>query len=213
MIKETAQKNYTLLQNMKHYLLLSFFSFILTILYGQKPYNDPYTYPGAIILIDSSVLHCNVKYRQKDEMLICTNNSENTAYSAEDVIYFQFYDSEKELNRYFFSLKTEEMDTQFFELLVSGEIKLFVKAYLAGGFIEQNQTITTFHIDGKQVIYHLFYDNGGVIHRLNNFSEEILPMMRKRVSDVSSYIVNNKLKLNEQKHQLALVKYYNTLVQ
>ncbi|MEP2773314.1 MAG: hypothetical protein ABJH05_14275 [Fulvivirga sp.] len=198
---------------MKHYLLLSFFSFILTISYGQKLYNDPYTYPGAVILNDSSVLHCNLKYSQKNENLICMTSTENIEYSAQDVIYFQFYDAKKELNRYFFSLKTEKMDMQFFELLVSGEIKLFVKAYLAGGFIEQNQTITTFHIDGKQVVYHLFYDNKGVVHRLNNFSEEILPMMQNRVSDISSYIVSNKLKLSEQKHQLALVKYYNNLVQ
>lgn len=198
---------------MKHYLLLGFLPFILTISHGQKLYNDPYSYPGAIILNDSSVLHCSLKYNQKNEKLICTTDTKSIEYNAQEVIYFQFYDSEKELNRYFFSLKSESLNTQFFELLVSGEIKLFVKAYLAGGFIEQNQTITTFHIDGKQVVYHLFYDNEGVIRRLNNFSEEILPMMQSKVRDISSYIVNNKLKLNEQKHQLALVKYYNNLVQ
>lgn len=178
---------------------------------AQHWYNDGQLHPGVIIAKSKTLYRGNVLYDQANEKLTCYTKNGLIEFDAEDVYYFQFYDNDKKLNRFFYAKTDTENRTRLYELLLSGAINVYRKSVLSNEDVRSHTNSTIFYL-GQWVDYVLFYEHDTAVKKLKKFESDILPLMKANINEISNFIISNELDITDYNDQLLLIDYYNQLV-
>jgi hypothetical protein len=176
--------------------------------FGQKFHNDQNKYYGVAILDNKNTKKGKFRYHQDTESIYF---DDGTALSADNTLYFQYYDGDHKINHYYFSLASKDGKLGFYESLLSGKIILYKKDILVEkNHIDTYQTLISMNL-GEIIEPKLYYMDNNTIRPLELFEEDILPMMKNKMEQMSQYIVLNQLRINFLADQIIIIDYFNEI--
>jgi len=194
---------------MKRNIVLICFYFVSHLTYSQDWYDDPKYYNGVVVLDDRSTIRGLLSYNQSKERLSFESGQK---ISASEALYFQFYDPDEKYNRYFFSHIDKNQKYNFYEVLLNGKLLLFRKPIvIKKDLIDNENSKTTLHINKNVIENQLYLNQNDTMVIIDNFEEQILPLLKDQIKAVSNYIFSKQLDITLPSDQLLIIDYYNGL--
>lgn len=171
---------------------------------------------GKLLLENGQTLEGELSYDLKFEVVRVKNNGMTQAFTAESIAYFELFDPIKQIHRKYVSVDTPVYPNYqrraFFEVISHGELAMLRKSeYVRRPRITEDMRAP--HIYLNTVCKHTYFmheENSGLT-LINDFEEEILPLMHRYEDEVEKYIKRCKLKMKKVHEQLRVVNLYNML--
>lgn len=193
----------------KRNIALIFLYLTCLLTYSQDWYDDPQSYDGVVILSDRSTLRGVFSYSQSNELLYFKSGQR---VRASEALYFQFYDPDERYNRYFFSHIDRNQEYSFYEVLLNGKLLLYRKSIVVKkDIIDSKNSQTTLLINKNIIEDQLYLNQNDIMVIIDDFEEQILPLLKDQIKAVTSYIFSEQLDITLPSDQLLIIDHYNGL--
>lgn len=171
--------------------------------------------PGQVTLTDQRVVAGEINYDLKYNAIQVRHNDVVRTYTAEKIAHFEFFDQVKHRERHYVAID-QQLDEgyqrkTFFEVLTEGDLTILRKSkYVRKPRVTEDPRAP--HIYLNAVCRHDYYVyNQGEFFEINDFKEQVLPLMSGYEELVQQYIKRCKLKLRKINEQMRVVHLYNQL--
>ncbi len=173
--------------------------------------------PGKVVLEDEQVVSGEINYDLKFNAVQVRQGKTVRTYTAEQIAQFDLYDQVKHRDRRYVAIdhpmKEGYRRKTFFEVLSNGPLTMLRKTK----YVRRPRVTEDFrapHIYLNAVCRHdYFLFNEGQIVEVDDFEEQVLPLMSRHEEPIDDYIKAGKLKLRKIHEQMRLVYLYNQLCQ
>jgi len=171
---------------------------------------------GQLMLEDGKSVTGKISYDVKYEVVRLKMKNTVYAYSAEKLAYFEMQDPIKKIHRKFVSLEAPVHPgysrKTFFEIISFGALDFLRKSE----YIRRPRTTEDLrapHIYLNAVCKHNYFifDPKEGLLEIDNFREEVLPLMKEFAYEVSQYINRCNLRLVKVHEQVRVINLYNQL--
>lgn len=198
------------------YIYLLFFCSITQLTIASSFPQAGFWCTGRVKLENDVVLEGEISYDLKFEALqIKTGNLVRT-YTAENIVVFEIFDPIKYRHRKYVAVD-HTMDEgykrkTFFEVLADGDVTVLRKSkYLRRPRITEDFRAP--HIYLNAVCRHTYYVyREGSFTEIEDFQNQVLPLMRSHQQEIDRYVKRCDLKLREIHEQMRVINLYNQLV-
>jgi hypothetical protein len=177
--------------------------------------NQSLWYPGQVTLADQNVVVGEINYDLKYNAIQVRRHGVVRTYTAEKIAHFTLFDQAKHRERHYVAIDhqlTEGYQRKtFFEVLTEGDLTILRKSkYIRRPRVTEDQRAP--HIYLNAVCRHAYYAyNQGEFFEIDDFTEQVLPLMTDYEDLVQDYIRQCKLKLRKISEQMRVVHLYNQL--
>lgn len=200
---------------MKKCLILSITVLISTVQSMSSPINQGFWCPGSVTLENRQVVTGEVSYDLKFNAVQVRHDGVVRTYTAEKIAHFDLFDQVKHRNRHYVAIDhpVEEgyRRKTFFEVLTDGKMTILRKTK----YVRRPRVTEDFrapHIYLNAVCKHTYYVfNDGEFFEIDDFKEQVLPLMSRHEDLVKDYIEQCRLKLRKVHEQMRVVHLYNQL--
>ena len=200
---------------LKNFWVILFFCGLPLTLPGQRMNYQTDWNPGVVVLNDNTIVKGQVKYIQKKENVVVKKQDKKTTYHASDIKYFQFFDKELGFNRAFSSLnRTPHQpygEIQIFEIVLEGAFPYYRKPILVEKIVVKHDKATSNHIIDDFVEYIYFLKTDENLVEVKKFGNDVLPLLKKHIKEISRFIRENKLDYTLASDQIQIIDRYNAL--
>ena len=172
---------------------------------------------GTVVLEDQRVIEGEINYDLKFGAIQVKRNGLVKTYTAENIAHFTLFDAVKHRERQFVAIDHTEDEgyhrKTFFEVISEGKLTILRKSkYVRKPRVTEDARAPHIYMNAVcRHQYYVFRDNR--FSEIDDFKEEILPLMRDQQQEVSAYIRQCKLKLKRIHEQMRVVALYNQLCQ
>ena len=170
---------------------------------------------GSVTLENQQVVTGEVSYDLKFNAVQVRRNGVVHTYTAENVAHFNLFDQIKHRERSYVAIDHQldegyERKT-FFDVLTDGDLTILRRTkYLRRPRVTEDFRAP--HIYLNAVCKHTYYAfSNGEFFEIEDFKEQVLPLMNRHEEVVSDYIDHCKLKLRKVHEQMRVVHLYNQL--
>lgn len=136
--------------------------------------------------------------------------SEQKLFQVEEIVAFNYFDSELNVERVYKTFEENNLDKNFYELVLEGKVEVWRKLYsglLEEAMIQQKTLLSDY--DQK---FDYYYKAGENLVAMEKFNTTILPeILKYHNKEVKKFILRYNLNLDYTTHQILLLKYYNSL--
>ena len=153
---------------------------------------------------NGSVINGSIHYPKGFGMIFIKNDEEKIVLTAEKVRLFRYYDSISNINRKFVSIKKNDHTTQFYEVVINGEVSVVreMKKYADRSHPDE--------IDSYRYFAH--YKN--LMIPLTHFRNKVYPkLVEEQPIDIRTYVRGERLDPNEMQSALLIIKEFNRVKQ
>ena len=200
---------------MKQLSLVLMLIFVSIIQGFSSPINQGLWCSGQVVLKDQQVVKGEISYDLKFNAIQVRADGIVRTYTAENVAHFRLFDQIKHRDRRYVAID-HQLDEgyqrrTFFEVLTEGDLTVLRKTK----YVRKPRVTEDFrapHIYLNAVCKHTYYGfSGSRFFEIDNFKEQVLPLMNRYEDLVSDYIKQCKLKLRKIHEQMRVVHLYNQL--
>ncbi len=177
--------------------------------------NQGLWHPGQVTLADQNVVAGEINYDLKYNAIQVRRHGVVRTYTAEKIAHFKLFDQAKHRQRHYVAIDhqlTEGYQRKtIFEVLTEGDLTILRKSkYVRRPRVTEDQRAP--HIYLNAVCRHAYYAyNQGNFFEIEDFTEQVLPLMTDYEDLVQDYIRRCKLKLRRISEQMRVVHLYNQL--
>jgi len=171
---------------------------------------------GKILMDDGTLLEGKVSYDLRFEVVRLKNNGMTQAFTAQSLSYFELYDPVKQIHRKYVSVDSPVYPgykrKAFFEVISHGKLAMLRKSkYVRRPRVTEDMRAP--HVYLNTVCKHSYYlhEEEKGLTAIDNFKEEVLPLMDDYEHEVNGYISRYRLKMKKIQEQLRVVNLYNML--
>ena len=189
---------------------------LLSITQGiGSPFNQGFWCEGSITLNNQKVITGQVSYDLKFNAVQVRRGGVVRTYTAENVDQFSLFDQVKHRQRHYVALDVPLDEgyqrKTFFEVLTDGDLTVLRRTkYLRRPRVTEDFRAP--HIYLNAVCRHTYYVfNDGKFFQIEDFKEQVLPLMTRHEEVVKEYIQQCRLKLRKIHEQMRVVHLYNQL--
>ncbi len=183
---------------------------------AASPYlNQGFWCPGQVTLANQRVVEGEINYDLKYNAIQVRHDGVVRTYTAEKIAHFTMFDQVKHRERHYVAID-HQLDEgyqrkTFFEVLTEGDVTILRKSkYVRKPRVTEDQRAP--HIYLNAVCRHDYYAyNQGEFFEIDDFKEQVLPLMTSYEDLVQDYIKRCKLKLRKINEQMRVVHLYNQL--
>lgn len=171
--------------------------------------------PGQVTLANQRVIEGEINYDLKYNAIQVRENGTVRTYTAEKIDHFKIFDQIKHRERSYVAIDHQLAEgyqrKTFFEVLTEGDVTILRKSkYVRKPRITEDQRAP--HIYLNAVCRHDYYAyNQGEFFEIDDFKNQILPLMSGHQDLIGDYIKRCKLKLRKINEQMRVVHLYNQL--
>ncbi len=183
---------------------------------APPPYpNQGFWCPGQVTLVSQRVVAGEINYDLKYNAIQVRHDGVVRTYTAEKIAHFTLFDLVKHRERRYVAID-HQLDEgyqrkTFFEVLTEGDLTILRKSrYVRKPRVTEDKRAP--HIYLNAVCRHDYYAyNQGDFFEIDDFKEQVLPLMNSYEDLVQDYIKRCKLKLRKINEQMRVVHLYNQL--
>ena len=183
---------------------------------AAPPYpNQGFWCPGQVTLVNQRVVAGEINYDLKYNAIQVRHDGVVRTYTAEKIAHFTLFDLVKHRERRYVAID-HQLDEgyqrkTFFEVLTEGDLTILRKSkYVRKPRVTEDKRAP--HIYLNAVCRHDYYAyNQGDFFEIDDFKEQVLPLMNSYEDLVQDYIKRCKLKLRKINEQMRVVHLYNQL--
>ena len=200
---------------MKKYLVV-LIAVLASVVQGiTSPIKQGFWCPGSVTLENQQIVTGDVSYDLKFNAVQVRHQGVVRTYTAEKVAHFDLFDQVKHRDRHYVAINHRVEDgyqrKTFFEVLTDGDVTILRKTK----YVRKPRVTEDFrapHIYLNAVCKHTYYAFGeGEFFEIEDFREQVLPLMSQHEDTVNDYIKQCKLKLRKVHEQMRVVHLYNQL--
>jgi hypothetical protein len=174
---------------------------------------------GMIILRDGDTLQAMFNYDLPNNLVQVSMGETIKAYGARQIEQFNFFDSEINATRYFFSLPFNEYSDYkvptLFELLYNGQaLSLLAREVLSIVKVPAYDAFTqrTYYTAQQRLVSDLYFRNAkGIITHYLGRKKQLYAAMRDFEEPIKNFIKAGNLSLSEKMDVVKIVEQYNKL--
>ena len=200
---------------MKKYLVVLLVSVISLAHSVAGPAKPGFWCSGSVTLEDRQVVTGEVSYDLKFNAVQVRHHGVVRTYTAEKVAHFDLFDPVKHRARHYVAIDHPVDESYrrktFFEVLTDGTMTVLRKTK----YVRRPRVTEDFrapHIYLNAVCRHTYYVfNEGEFFEVEDFKEQVLPLMSRHEDLVKEYIEQCRLKLRKVHEQMRVVHLYNQL--
>lgn len=199
---------------MKKFLLCLAFS--VTSFAASAQWAFELWHEGKVVLETGDTLRGQVKYDLQQDVIQFTDKKGTVeALTARKVLLCEIFDKTEGQYRQFYSLPYSTSSGYrtpvFFELIGEGKLTVLARERL------ENQTMNSPYYYGgmysRTVLvnqYYLLKENGSITE-ISTRKSDFLDLFGKHTDHMNDYMKDNKLRLDEKRDLVTIIKYYNSL--
>ncbi len=196
-------------------ILATFFSFSVQ----AQIFPSEVWHQGTAVLITDDTLSGLIKYNfVNDAIQIKTEDGRIRAFGAQNLFFFEVYDTGIKSYRQFYALpmqvSTDYMVPMLFEVLFEGRLTLLSREKIVqeGHPFEVNDQMV-FPKDARLMLAFDFYflEKDGTINEYKPKKRKLLSIMDRKYNEVKKYIRRNKLRYDQISDLVRITAYYNAL--
>ena len=177
--------------------------------------NQGFWCPGQVTLVNQRMVAGEINYDLKYNAIQVRHDGVVRTYTAEKIAHFTLFDLVKHRERRYVAID-HQLDEgyqrkTFFEVLTEGDLTILRKSrYVRKPRVTEDKRAP--HIYLNAVCRHDYYAyNQGDFFEIDDFKEQVLPLMNSYEDLVQDYIKRCKLKLRKINEQMRVVHLYNQL--
>lgn len=190
---------------------------IICLLAGNFCFSgDPEWSPGVIVLEDSQVLEGDLNYDHKNGVIQCRNAGKIKAFSSHGVTSFYFINRATNILHRYVAVEQNTGENyrrkEFFEIVLEGELTILRKRNKSTDPVRRGHTMSTYNLMHHILCYDYYVYHQGEMVKVNKFKKDVVPMMKDKKREITTYADKKNLKLYYLMDQISLISYYNGLV-
>lgn len=173
-------------------------------------------YNGEILLSDSSSVIGKLKYDFQGNNILLKSKGEVTAYTPKTFIKVHFSDTlgnEREFVILNIKNKKDFQIALFFERLVDGETKLYVREEVVY-YSSSNMATQGFQSEMKKLLLYRYYfrKGDGQVYYFKASKHQVLKVLKLKKDLVKLYVKEHKLRYSSKADLINIFTYYNSLL-
>lgn len=204
---------------MRTFAHILFLSILPVFAFGQK-YSMEFWHDGEMDLEKGKTMRGKIKYDLETESIQFMEGNVLRSFSSSNVDAFQIVDALDNRVRYFYSLPYTILGqfqrNKFFELLTEGYYTLLAREKLVERVRNVNDPFSPVGFNTVRYFY-LEYDfylvgpDGEIVQVQGSRPKDVIEYFKGKEDQLTSYIKENRLHLEEWRDMTKLVNFYNSL--
>lgn len=174
---------------------------------------------GTAVLISEDTLEGLIKYDfASDAIQVQTEDEKIQAFSAQNLFFFEIFDTGIKAYRQFYSLPLEVSQDysvpMIFEVLYEGRLTLLCREKIVQeGYSQEVSDVADLPKDARLMLAFDFFflEKDGSIKRYEPKKRRLLSIMDLKYNEVKKYIRRNKLRYDQISDLVRITAYYNAL--
>lgn len=174
---------------------------------------------GTVVLISEDTLEGLIKYSfASDAIQVQTEDEKIRAFSAQNLFFFEVFDTGIKSYRQFYSLPLEVSQDysvpMLFEVLYEGRLTLLCREKIVQeGYSQEVTDMAELPQDARLMLAFDFFflEKDGTINRYEPKKRRLLAIMDRKYTEVKKYIRRNKLRYDQISDLVRITAYYNAL--
>ncbi|MDQ3395709.1 MAG: hypothetical protein M3512_16605 [Bacteroidota bacterium] len=172
---------------------------------------------GKVVLLDGETLKGLVKYDLDNDLVQINSNNRVQTYSSRKILKFEIFDEGFNAYRLFYALpykvKPNYETPILFEILYEGPLSLLCREFIVQENMPQYGYYPRFGGMSRMRLSYEYYflKENGEIDLYVPKKTNLLHVMRKRSSEIKSYMKKNRLRYDRREDLAKTTAYYNSL--